>query len=523
MGDRRKETLRNLVVVFGDQLDAESSAFDDLDPSRDRIWMAESWKEASHVWSNRNRIAFFFSAMRHFARDLEEKGWPILYHKLSQDKASLGELLAEDLKTLSPERVVGSLPGEWRVLKGLERVCRKAGVPVDIREDRHFIDTPEAFREWAEGRKSIRLEYYYREMRKRHDILMTKQGKPAGGDWNYDKENRGTFGKDGPGPDMPGPPGHTVDDITRTVINLVNNRFGDHPGDLESFAWPVTRRQALRALDDFIKNRLARFGDYQDAMWTDEPFLYHSLISASLNVKLLNPREVIGRAVEAYESGTAPLNAVEGFVRQILGWREYVRGIYWWKMPDYIDGNALEAKESLPAFYWDGDTPLTCLRQSIGQTLKHGYAHHIQRLMVTGLYGLLLGVNPKAMHEWYLAAYIDAVEWVELPNTLGMSQFADGGLMASKPYVASGKYIQRMSNYCNSCPANPAKRTGDAACPFTTLYWDFLIRHRERLSDNQRLSLQLRNADRLDKAERAAVSRRAEAVRADPSGKELFE
>jgi deoxyribodipyrimidine photolyase-related protein len=522
MDDRGQRELRNLVVVFGDQLDSGAAAFDGFDPSRDRVWMAESWKEASHVWSNRNRIAFFFSAMRHFARDLEEKGWPVLYHKLDRDKASLGELLADDLKNLAPEGVICTLPGEWRILNGLQRVCRKADVPLDVREDRHFFETPEGFKEWAGNRKSIRLEYYYRELRKRHDILMTKSGKPAGGDWNYDKDNRGTFGRDGPGADMPGPPDHQVDDITAMVIRLVNNRFGDHPGDLDSFAWPVTRRQALYALDDFIKNRLVRFGDYQDAMWTGEPFLYHSLLSAALNVKLLNPREVVGRAVEAYESGTAPLNAVEGFVRQILGWREYVRGIYWWKMPDYIEGNALEAEGPLPGFYWTADTPLTCLRESIGQTLKHGYAHHIQRLMVTGLYGLLLGVHPKAMHEWYLAAYVDAVEWVELPNTLGMSQFGDGGLMASKPYVASGKYIQRMSNYCASCPANPAERTGDTACPFTTLYWDFLIRHRERLADNRRLSLQLRNADRLDGEERAAIQQRAEAVRTDPSGKELF-
>jgi deoxyribodipyrimidine photolyase-related protein len=522
MGNSRKTTLRNLIVVFGDQLDMEAAAFDGFDPAIDRVWMAEAWKEATHVWSNRNRIAFFFSAMRHFARDLEAKECPVLYHKLTRDKDSLGDLFARDLEALSPERVICTWPGEWRILKGLERVCRKAEVPLDVREDRHFLDTPDGFREWAEGRKAIRLEYYYREMRKRHDILMTKSGKPAGGDWNYDKENRGKFGKGGPEADLPGPPDHRVDEITGTVINLVNNRFGDHPGELDYFAWPVTRRQALRALDDFIKHRLARFGDYQDAMWTDKPFLYHSLISACLNVKLLNPREVIARAVEAYESGEAPLNAVEGFVRQILGWREYVRGIYWWKMPGYLDGNALGAEEPLPGFYWTGDTPLTCLQQSIGQTLKHGYAHHIQRLMVTGLYGLLLGVNPKALHEWYLAVYNDAVEWVELPNTLGMSQFGDGGLMASKPYVASGKYIQRMSNYCNTCPANPAERTGEAACPFTTLYWDFLIRHRERLADNRRLSLQLRNADRLDEAERTAIQKRADAVRADPAGKELF-
>jgi len=306
------------------------------------------------------------------------------------------------------------------------------------------------------------------------------------------------------------------------VIGLVEERFPDHPGDLSSFAWPVTRRQALHALNDFIEKRLPEFGTYQDAMWTEEPFLYHSLISASMNVKLIHPREVVERAEAAYREGRAPLNAVEGFIRQILGWREFVRGLYWWQMPKYLKRNALQAQRSLPAFYWTGETPLVCLRESIGQTLRHGYAHHIQRLMVTGLYGLLLGVNPRAMHEWYLAVYNDAVEWVELPNTLGMSQFGDGGLMASKPYAASGKYIKRMSNYCQSCPANPDKRTGDSACPFTTLYWDFLMRHRERLDDNQRLSLQLKNVDRLSDDEKNAIRERAEQVFADPSGGDLF-
>jgi len=514
-------SIRNLVVVFGDQLDAKASAFDGFDPDRDLVWMAESGKEASHVWSNKNRIVFFFSAMRHFAEQLRQDGMPLRYRELGNAPRSLGELLAEDIDALRPENVICTQPGEWRVQEDLKKTCEHHGIPVEIREDRHFYSTPEAFVEWAEGRKSIRLEYFYRELRKRHGILMTKEGKPTGGAWNFDKENRGSFGKKGP-VDLPTPPVSAPDSLTKTVIALVDEHFPEHPGDLSTFAWPVTRRQALNAVNDFIEHRLADFGTYQDAMWTGQPFLYHSLISASLNVKLIHPREVVERAEAAYKEGKAPLNAVEGFIRQILGWREYVRGLYWWQMPDYLDRNALQAGRSLPEFYWTGDTPLTCLRESIGQTLRTGYAHHIQRLMVTGLYGLLMGVNPRQMHEWYLAVYNDAVEWVELPNTLGMSQYGDGGLMASKPYAASGKYINRMSNYCQSCPANPALRTGEKACPFTTLYWDFLLRHRERLDDNRRLALQLKNVDRLSDHEKRAIRARAEEVFADPSGKELF-
>lgn len=514
-----RATTRHLVVVFGDQLDGEASALDGFDPARDRVWMAESFAEASHVWSNRNRIVLFFSAMRHFAGELRERGLPVCYRKLGDGSpAGLGDLLEKDLKTLNPERVLCTLPGEWRIREAIRDVCREAGIPLEIRPDRHFHDTPEAFREWAGGRRSLRLEYYYREMRKRHDILMTAEGDPEGGQWNFDKENRGTFGKAGPPAEMKEPETFAPDRVTREVIALVEERFADHPGELDSFRWPVTRREALAALDDFIGTRLPGFGTYQDALWTGEPWLYHSLLSSSLNLKLLNPREVIEGALAAYAAEMVPLNAVEGFIRQILGWREYVRGIYWWKMPDYLDGNTLGAEEPLPSFYWTGETPYTCLRESLGQTLRFGYAHHIQRLMVTGLYGLLLGVDPKALHEWYLAVYVDAVEWVELPNTLGMSQYADGGLMASKPYIATGKYIQRMGNYCSRCPANPARATGEGACPFTTLYWDFLDRHRELLTGNPRLSLQVKNLDRKTKSELTEIRRRAETIRKDPAG-----
>ena len=351
------------------------------------------------------------------------------------------------------------------------------------------------------------MEFFYREMRRRYSVLM-EGGQPVGGAWNFDAENRGAFGKAGPGL-VPRAVEFPPDAITREVCALVEERFAEHPGKLAHFSWPVTCEQAQSALDDFIANRLPSFGTYQDAMWTDEPFLYHSRISTALNLKLLDPRVAIKAAEDAYRRGAAPLEAVEGFIRQILGWREYVRGIYWQLMPGYAEGNALNAYAALPAFYWTGETDMECLRQALRQTLDYGYAHHIQRLMVTGLYALLLGVEPRQVHEWYLAVYVDAVEWVELPNTMGMSQFADGGVMASKPYAASGKYIQRMSNYCKACRYDPAESVGKDACPFTTLYWDFLMRNEERLRKVPRMEMQLRNLVRIEPAKRAAIVARA--------------
>jgi deoxyribodipyrimidine photolyase-related protein len=347
------------------------------------------------------------------------------------------------------------------------------------------------------------MEFFYRAMRKRHDVL-TDAGQPVGGSWNYDQDNRGSFGKKGSGV-IPTPIGFQPDQLTKQVIRLVEKQFPHHAGSLVRFRWPVTPEQAEQALDCFLQQGLPEFGKYKDAMWTGEPFLYHSLVSAALNLKLLDPRTVIERTENEYREGRAPLAVVEGFIRQILGWREYVRGVYWLHMPDYLERNTLSAQRDLPDFYWTGDTEMNCLRQAIGQTLEHGYAHHIQRLMVTGLYALLTGIDPMQVHEWYFAVYVDAIEWVELPNTLGMSQYADGGVMASKPYVATGKYIQRMSNYCEGCCYNPVKRTGVDACPFTTRYWDFLLGHRSSLATNHRMAMILRNLSRLSSEEARAI------------------
>ena len=303
------------------------------------------------------------------------------------------------------------------------------------------------------------------------------------------------------------------DAVTREVISLVDSALRQPSRPAGRFAWPVTRAQALQSLQVFIEQRLPLFGRFQDAIWPGNPWLYHSHLSAALNLKLLNPREVVAAAEAACSAGHAPLASVEGFIRQILGWREYVRGIYWTRMPEYLESNALDAQEELPAWYWTGDTDMACLRDALSQTLTHGYANHIQRLMITGLYALMLGVDPKRVHAWYLAVYVDAVEWVELPNTLGMSQYADGGVMGSKPYIATGRYIQRMSPHCKACRYDPGERSGDRACPFTTLYWDFLLRHRAALAGNPRMTLQLKNLARLTDAQQQAVIDRAAVIR----------
>lgn len=521
------ESIRNLIIVLGDQLDDEATVFENFDTKRDAIWMAEVRAESEYVWATKPRIAIFLAAMRHFRNRMKQRHRMVFYMELEDEnnRGSIADQLAAMLAERHVQQVSVTQPGEWRLQREIGRVCDKADVPLEIVPDRMFLSTPEEFRGHAEGRKTLRMEYFYREMRKRYDVLMVdgKKGpEPEGGDWNYDSENRESFGKEGPG-ELPEPPHFPPNKLTKEVLAAVERQFEDHPGSLEHFAWPVTPDNAQKALRAFIRERLPNFGDYQDAMWTDEPFLYHSLISSCLNLKLLDPRDAIEAAETAYRQGDAPLAAVEGFIRQILGWREYVRGVYWMYMPEYLERNELDADQPLPHFYWTGDTPMECLRQSITQTLEYGYAHHIQRLMVTGLYALLLGVHPKQVHEWYLAVYVDAVEWVELPNTLGMSQYGDGGVMGSKPYAATGKYIKRMSNYCKNCRFKPDQASGDDACPFTSLYWDFLARNYDQLKSNQRMALQVKNIDKKKPEDLKAIRARASKIRQEPSAKSLVE
>jgi deoxyribodipyrimidine photolyase-related protein len=506
--------IRNLVVVLGDQLDLKSSAFDGFDSRHDLVWMAEVEGESTQVLSHKVRIAFFLSAMRHFAAEVKAHGLSLQYRALdaTDNRGTIEAELEAAMHKLRPEGIVVVEPGEWRIEQAIQTVCAETRIPLDIRPDRHFFCSRSEFAAWAEGHKQLRMEFFYREMRKRTGILMNK-GQPEGGRWNFDIENRSSFGDVGPALLGAEARSFPPDRITRQVIDLINARFPNHPGSLADFNFPVSAADAKTALQDFVRHRLSRFGTYQDAMWTDQPVLFHSQLSGAMNLKLIDPRTVLMAVQDAYHRGRVELHSAEGYIRQVLGWREYIRGVYWTFMPKYVDGNALDAREKLPDFYWTGDTEMNCLRQALGQTLRYGYAHHIQRLMVTGLYALLFGVDPIEVHRWYLAIYWDAVEWVELPNTLGMSQFSDGGLMASKPYIASGKYIQRMSNYCQGCRFNPSEALGEQACPFTTLYWDFLIRHETMLKRNQRTALQARNLDRLVPEKRRDIRKLAADIR----------
>ena len=463
--------------------------------------MVEVVEEATYVRHHKKKIAFLFSAMRHFAEELRAAGWTVDYVRLDQPE-STGSFRGEverAVDRLAADRIVVTEPGEWRVLESMQTWAETFARPVDILEDSRYIATREAFQAWASGRKQLRMEYFYRETRRKTGLLM-EGDQPAGGKLNYDSENRKPAKAD---LSMPAPLRTPPDDITKDVLALVSDRFNDHFGDLEPFWFGVTRAQAQAALDYFIDNALANFGDYQDAMLEGEKFLYHSLLSLYLNAGLLDPLEICQRAEQAYRGGLAPLNAAEGFIRQIIGWREYVRGIYWLKMPGYVDLNFFENKRDLPEFYWTAETEMACMKAAISQTKEEAYAHHIQRLMVTGNFALLAGIDPKQVHEWYLAVYADAYEWVELPNTLGMSQFADGGVLGSKPYAASGNYINKMSDHCKHCSYDVKQKTGPQACPFNPLYWDFLHRNRDRLNGNPRMAQMYRTWDRMSDDKKA--------------------
>jgi deoxyribodipyrimidine photolyase-related protein len=511
---RRQEMARarcrQLILVLGDQLTPHLASLRRGDPARDIVMIAEVADETRYVRHHVKKIAFLFSAMRHFAQELESLGWRVEYARLddAQNTGSLSGELQRAARRLNPERVLVTHPGEWRVLEALLAAREELAAPLDILPDDRFIASIEEFAAWAKGRKQLRMEYFYRDMRRKTRLLMNGE-EPVGGEWNFDKENRKPPKT---GLVAPEPVRVEPDAITREVLDLVRARFADHFGDLEPFRFAVTRADAERALDTFVTHALPRFGDYQDAMVAGEPFLFHSLLSPYINCGLLDPLAVCRRVETAYLAGEAPLNAAEGFIRQIIGWREYVRGIYWLKMPGYEKENFFAAARPLPSFYWSGETRMTCMREAIGQTKREAYAHHIQRLMVTGTFALLAGVSPHELHEWYLAVYADAYEWVELPNTLGMSQFADGGLLASKPYAASGAYIDRMSNYCKGCAYEVKKRTGDDACPFNALYWDFLARNREKLARNPRIAQIYRVYEGFDASEKQAIAARAKTI-----------
>ncbi len=505
------KNCRHLVFVLGDQLDIASAALADFDMATDVVLMAEVREESTHVWSSKSRTAFFFAAMRHFAATLQQQGVAVDYRDIDSHRfASLVDVLADAVATHRPNKVVIVEPGDWRVEQALVAYRDASGIDLVFRQDTHFMCSRLAFAEWARGYKQLRLEYFYRMMRKRHTVMMDGD-QPLQGRWNFDSENRGAFAKTGP-KDVPVPYWVAPDAITKQVMIDVEKHFAAHPGSLHDFAWPVTRDDALRSLEQFVDERLARFGEYQDAMWSDQPFLYHAHVSAALNVKLLNPGEVIAAATAALADGRAPIEAVEGFVRQVLGWREFIRGMYWLDMPAMRAANHFQHQRKLPAWYWSGATEMNCMKQTIGQTLQHGYAHHIQRLMVTGIFALMAEIAPDEIEDWYLAVYVDAVEWVELPNVAGMAIYANGGRFTSKPYIASGQYIKRMSNYCSGCRYKPDIKTGPSACPVTTLYWNFLDKHENMLTQNPRTALMTKNISKLSPDARAAIREHAEFI-----------
>jgi deoxyribodipyrimidine photolyase-related protein len=503
-----------LRLVLGDQIsDGRLSSLRDLDPARDVVLMAEVMSEASYVRHHKQKFALVFSGMRQFAQRLRAAGAVVRYVRLD-DPRNTQSLSGEVLRALDGqpfEKVVVTEPGEWRLVQAFEDLALVSPVTVEVRPDDRFICTRAQFEAWAAERGELRMEFFYREMRRRTGVLMDGNS-PVGGRWNFDAENRKRLPADKPIPQRhmfePNP-------LTRQVMGEMKARFPDNFGTMDAFNFPTNPEEGEAALHHFITRHLPEFGDWQDFMKTGEPWMWHAHISAGMNLGLIDPLDACRRAEAEYRAGRAALNAVEGFVRQILGWREYVRGVYWLKGPDYRHTNALGADRKLPWFYWSGETGMACVADVVAVTRDHAYAHHIQRLMVTGNLAMLLGVHPDEVNDWYMVVYADAYEWVELPNTHGMATFADGGAMGSKPYAASGAYINRMSDYCGRCRYDVKDRLGEDACPFNALYWDFLIRNEERLARNPRMSMPYRTVARMTQEERAAVQAKAERTKAD--------
>ena len=506
--------IATLRMVLGDQCSASLAALSDLDPERDVVLMAEVDAECTYVRHHKKKIVLVLSAMRHFTRALEARGVRVEYVRLD-DPDNTHSLRGEVLRAagrLRPERIVVTEPGEWRLLDDMRHWHELAGVEVEIRDDTRFLCRVQDFLAWARDRRSLRMEFFYRDMRRTHGVLLdgigADGGGPEGGRWNYDAENRKRLPR---GVEAPATPEFAPDEITREVMALVAHRFAGHFGEVDGFSLPVTAHDARVALADFVTHRLPQFGDWQDAMKTGAPALFHALISTSMNCGLLLARDACAAAEAAYRDGLVPLNAAEGFVRQVLGWREFVRGIYWLHMPEYGRKNALAATRPVPQFYWDAETRMNCLHQAIGDTRAHAYAHHIQRLMITGNFALLAGLDPAQVDEWYMIVYADAYEWVEMPNVRGMALHADGGIIGSKPYAASGAYINRMSDYCAGCAYDVADAAGENACPFNALYWDFIARHADIFAANQRMAMPVRTMQRMAPERLGALRTRAAA------------
>lgn len=502
------EKYKTLRLILGDQLNSSHSWYASKDDSVLYVLM-EMRSETDYVWHHIQKACAFFAAMEAFAAYLISEGHRVRYIKLddTENQQSFEKNCDTLIKSHAIECFQYQLPDEYRLDKALVAYCKKLSIATETFDTEHFLTERGEVSAFFEGKKLLLMESFYRHMRKVHNILMNGT-EPEGGQWNYDYDNRRKLPKD----HKPFPPLLLQNDVTSQYRRITEAKIKTiglvTPTD---FPWPVNREQSLELLNHFVNNSLPLFGTFQDAMHTDEWYLYHSRLSFSMNTKMLSPQEVIAAAVTAWERGknTIDLNQIEGFVRQIIGWREYMRGIYWMKMPGFRETNFFNHKQALPKWYWTGDTKMNCLKCSIKQSLKGAYAHHIQRLMVTGNFALLAGVAPDKVDFWYLGIYIDAIEWVEITNTRGMSQYADGGITGSKPYTASANYIHKMSNYCDGCHYDRTKRTTDKACPFNSLYWDFHDRHRTKLERHPRLRMVYNLWDKTEADEKEIILKRA--------------
>lgn len=500
----KPQTLR---IILADTLSYDSSLIQEADKEADVFLFMEVQEEFSYVPHHFKKILFLLSSMRHFSKLLESKGYCVRYIKHTSEKNthSFSTEIYRAIEELEPTSVAFITPGEYRVRKVILQLLKKANCNVEEHHDPKFMLSHKDFKAWSEGKKSLQMEHFYRYCRKKFNILMDGS-KPIGGKWNYDTDNRKKPPK---GYNSKPQAKFQPDEITLGLIDELKHKIKGNLGDYKNFHFAVTRSQALKALEHFISNNLPDFGVYQDAMLIDEPWMSHSHISFYLNIGLLTPNECIEKAIKSYEKGLSPINSVEGFVRQIMGWREYVRGIYWAYMPKYKEENVLMAKNKLPDFFWHGKTKMKCLSQCLSQTIDNAYAHHIQRLMVIGNFCLLTAINPKEVQAWYLAVYADAFEWVELPNVQGMILYADNGLMSSKPYAASGTYINKMSNYCYNCEYSVKEKTGTNACPFNYLYWNFMIVNSQRLRGNPRLAFTFKQLDKMSDEKKALITNSA--------------
>ncbi len=508
--------MKILRLILGDQLNSKHSWYNTEDGDITYL-MAEMRQETDYVTHHIQKVVAFFVSMRNFAEELRDKGHKVSYFKIGDKKnpQDLGKLIKKVTDDIGAEKFEYQLPDEYRLDEQLAEICEKLNIESEAFDTEHFYTSRNELEEFFEGKKSLLMESFYRMMRKKHNVLMEGDN-PEGGKWNFDQSNRKKWKGS---PEIPHERGFRKD--VADIIKEIEEAGVKTMGSIENnnLNWPTSRSDALNVLNYFCSELLVHFGDYQDAMHTEERFLFHSRISFALNAKMLAPNEVVDKVVDHYydKKDEIDISQVEGFVRQILGWREYMRGIYWKEMPSYRRCNRLDNQGELPDFYWTGETKMNCLKQAITQSLEEAYAHHIQRLMVTGNFALLIQAHPDEVDAWYLGIYIDAIEWVEMTNTRGMSQYADGGIIATKPYISSANYINKMSNYCGSCHYKHTKKLGEEACPFNALYWNFLDDKREFLNDNPRMGMMYNLLDKKDKDELQNLKERASKIISNPS------